>query len=153
VLARIEDVQLFTTAHHQGGIDHPEEGLWSWFDVVVLNSPDSKSPKVKDGRELIWLSHEIPTDHDGYTGQHGVMFDRKHDLLNSLEVRYHQYVVTFDFFKLSLAAWQCYWSSRVHAIHWMGKSCPRGASHCTHIEQGSVLPHCACNNNGALIAS
>jgi hypothetical protein len=86
VLARVKDVQLFTIAHHQAHIDNPDEGLWSWFDVVILESEESTAPKVKNGRSCIWLSHEIPAVHDGYTGQNGIMFDRQHDMLNMLEV-------------------------------------------------------------------
>jgi hypothetical protein len=77
-----------TTAHHQVGIDSVEDGLWAWFDLCILKNSDANQPKVVDGRELIWSSHEIPYDHDEYTGQAGELFTREHELLSYLEVRY-----------------------------------------------------------------
>ena len=87
-------MRLSTTAHDQGGVDFPEVGSWSWFDVMILESRDSTTPKVKNGRSLVWESHRNEvmakkTDFDpekSYMPRSGVRFDKNHELLNSLDV-------------------------------------------------------------------
>ncbi|KAF7976548.1 hypothetical protein HWV62_6199 [Athelia sp. TMB] len=94
VIEHIEDVRLFTKAHDQGGVDFPELGSWSWFDVLILESCDSTTPKVKNGRSLVWASHRNETvtedtdvdPEESYLPCPGAIFDKDHELLNSLDV-------------------------------------------------------------------
>lgn len=59
VAPQIQELQLFTTAKNQGYGDE-KQGMWTWFDVVVLESPKSNKPKtLPDGRALVWRSHDI----------------------------------------------------------------------------------------------
>lgn len=86
VVAKMLDVQLFTTSHDQGSVTFAEAGSWSWFDIVLLDSPTSTVPKMKDGRSLVWCSHNNQLGDKNYQVCNGKLFDRDHELLSSLEV-------------------------------------------------------------------
>ncbi|KAG6837012.1 hypothetical protein H0H93_016474 [Arthromyces matolae] len=49
VIENIKGVQLETKSHDQGWADNPEAGIWSWFDIIVLDEnasmldPDPKN--------------------------------------------------------------------------------------------------------------
>ncbi|EMD39819.1 hypothetical protein CERSUDRAFT_150518 [Gelatoporia subvermispora B] len=85
VIPRIEDVQLTTRGHDQGFVDDPNAGSWSWFDVAVFDSPKATEPRVKDGRALVWRSHNNEIGHKYSTDRQGVVFDRNHEMLSLLE--------------------------------------------------------------------
>jgi hypothetical protein len=75
------------TTSYQNHTSISEEGVWSWFDLLIMENHDAKEPKVVDGRELIWMSHIIPYKHNEYSGQQGTLFTREDELLRYLEVR------------------------------------------------------------------
>ncbi|KAF7976534.1 hypothetical protein HWV62_6170 [Athelia sp. TMB] len=96
LIEHIQEVQLFTMAHNQGDVEFPEAGSWSWFDVMILNSREDTTPKVKNGRCLVWLSHSNPltTAPEGSDSEpeeksnvprSGFIFDKDHELLCLLE--------------------------------------------------------------------
>jgi hypothetical protein len=63
------------------------QGSWTWFEVVILPNSESEEPKrTKDGREMAWRSHANQTAHGDKTLHYGLMFDRRSELLASLEV-------------------------------------------------------------------
>ena len=35
-------------------------GIWCWFCIVILANTDVTQPLVRDGRALVWQSHDIP---------------------------------------------------------------------------------------------
>jgi hypothetical protein len=84
-LDNIADLRLFTQSHNQGYIDDIDAGIWSWFDIAVLDSPKSTQPKVVGGRALVWESHKSGCERR-FTEQEGLLFDRQHELLHVLEV-------------------------------------------------------------------
>ncbi|KAG5654010.1 hypothetical protein H0H81_008319 [Sphagnurus paluster] len=61
-------------------------GSWSWFEVIVLDSPEASEPKVKDGLSLVWLSHYNKLCHKEYTHRIGQVFGSDHDIFRGLEV-------------------------------------------------------------------
>ncbi|KAI0076887.1 FabD/lysophospholipase-like protein [Panus rudis PR-1116 ss-1] len=88
VVTKIEQLQLFTNACNQGYYSGDKDaGDWTWFDIVVLASPEDTVPKIKNGRSLEWLSHVTRVSEGTEPSfKAGREFDRTHDLLNSLEV-------------------------------------------------------------------
>ncbi|KAF5360891.1 hypothetical protein D9756_004636 [Leucocoprinus leucothites] len=86
IVNKIEGIQLFTVAHHQEHVDGDVEDKWSWFDLVILANPEATIPKFKDGRLLVWRSHNVTTGLKGArTEQHGKLFTSKHEVLKFLE--------------------------------------------------------------------
>ncbi|KAJ7668205.1 acyl transferase/acyl hydrolase/lysophospholipase [Mycena rosella] len=85
VVSKIEEVQLFTESHHQGYVEFREAGSWSWFNIVILESSDATTPKVMDGRSLVWASHTNKIG-DEYSRHNGKIFTRDHELLEWLEL-------------------------------------------------------------------
>jgi hypothetical protein len=88
IVDKIEDVQLFTIAHHQERFCGDLKNRWSWFDLVILDSPEATVPRFKDGRSLVWRSHDVDTDlKDINTEQRGKLFNSHDEILKLLEVR------------------------------------------------------------------
>jgi hypothetical protein len=80
-------MQLFTTAHHEGTPANDAVGIWCWFDIVILANADATEPLVKDGRALVWRSHDIPiTATQPADEQAGKLFGRDHEILGLLNV-------------------------------------------------------------------
>jgi len=80
-------MQLFTTAHLEGTQANDAVGIWCWFDIVILENADATEPLVKDGRALVWRSHDIPkTATKGADEQAGKLFGREHEILGLLNV-------------------------------------------------------------------
>ena len=80
-------MQLFTTAHHEGTPATDAVGVWCWFDIVILENADATEPLVKDGRALVWRSHDIPkTATKGADEQAGKLFGREDEILGLLNV-------------------------------------------------------------------
>ncbi|KAF9046654.1 acyl transferase/acyl hydrolase/lysophospholipase [Panaeolus papilionaceus] len=85
IIPRIEDIQLFTHAHHENPPADDAKGIWCWFDLIVLENSSSTQPRVKDGRALVWRSHNIPRDATKTIEQVGKLLGRDHDLLGLIE--------------------------------------------------------------------
>ncbi|KAL4247804.1 hypothetical protein ABKN59_007113 [Abortiporus biennis] len=85
ILRRIESIQLFTNARNQGWASNPEAGSWTWFDIVVFESEDSTTPKVKNGQSLEWISHYTDIGQSTAAYREGKKFDRTHEMLTLLE--------------------------------------------------------------------
>jgi hypothetical protein len=44
-------------------VETPAEGnSFSWFDIVILESPNHTEPRIEDGISLVWLSHANRTN-------------------------------------------------------------------------------------------
>ena len=86
-----------TDSHDQGWVEFADQPSWSWFDVVVLESPNATEPKVKNGLSLAWTSHTNKLgDLDYQLRQSDKLFEQDHPLLQSLEVR-HLHVLGSSF--------------------------------------------------------
>ncbi|KAJ6553081.1 acyl transferase/acyl hydrolase/lysophospholipase, partial [Mycena capillaripes] len=85
VVSKIEEVQLFTESHDQGYVEFQEAGSWSWFDIVILESSDATTPKVMNGRSLVWASHTNKIGDERHSLCNGKIFNRDHELLGCLE--------------------------------------------------------------------
>ncbi|KAG5643272.1 hypothetical protein DXG03_001239 [Asterophora parasitica] len=85
LLDKVEQIQLETKSRDQGFVDFPDAGSWSWFEIVVLESPEASEPKVKDGLALVWLSHENKLGEEDYETQLGPVLDENHDIFSGLE--------------------------------------------------------------------
>ncbi|RAK85941.1 FabD/lysophospholipase-like protein [Aspergillus costaricaensis CBS 115574] len=57
VICKIRSLQLFTQSHNQGWASLPDAGIWTWFELAILENSMSPGPRVKDGIELVWTSH------------------------------------------------------------------------------------------------
>jgi hypothetical protein len=87
---RAVQLQLQTDSSDQGHETGVEPGSWSWFELVIFEDAHTDKPRLKDGKELVWRSHgnrTDPLDVKVSMARHfGVVFDRRHDLLDALEV-------------------------------------------------------------------
>ncbi|KAF8071587.1 acyl transferase/acyl hydrolase/lysophospholipase [Lyophyllum atratum] len=85
LIDKIVQIQLETKSRDQGWVSAPDAGSWSWFDIIVLDSPGASDIKVKDGLALAWLSHDNKLGVGEYTKQVGPVLGSKHDIFNGLE--------------------------------------------------------------------
>ncbi|KAH0585552.1 hypothetical protein H2248_008784 [Termitomyces sp. 'cryptogamus'] len=85
IVDNVISIQLETRSHDQGWVPRSEAG-WSWFDVVVLQSPEATQIKVKDGLALMWMSHENKLGEKQDVIQAGPVLLGHHDIFASLEV-------------------------------------------------------------------
>ncbi|PPQ86546.1 hypothetical protein CVT25_007204 [Psilocybe cyanescens] len=86
VIPKIEDIQLTTYAHHEGSPADDATGVWCWFDLVVLQNAEATEPVIKDGRALVWRSHDVPRAATANSDeQTGTCFSRNHEMLGLLE--------------------------------------------------------------------
>jgi hypothetical protein len=63
MIDRLESLQLCTRAQHQRAEGEEvcglaEEDTFSWFDIVILESPTDTTPMVVNGVSMVWLSHK-----------------------------------------------------------------------------------------------
>ncbi|KAK0567692.1 hypothetical protein OC861_002546 [Tilletia horrida] len=76
----LEALQLFTRACFKR-IDQPDlikavpGESFSWFDIVILESPTATQPRVRDGVTLAWLSHANQYNNLGVDPTAGKLFD------------------------------------------------------------------------------
>ena len=54
-ISRLYSVQLFADSHDQGDASEPEQGNWTWFELVILDKEHKL--REKDGVKLVWKSH------------------------------------------------------------------------------------------------
>ncbi|KAG5654012.1 hypothetical protein H0H81_008321 [Sphagnurus paluster] len=85
MVEKVVEIQLQTLSRDQGWADD-ESGSWSWFEVIVLDSPEASEPKFKDGLSLVWLSHYNNIADEEFTYRFGEVFSGDHDIFNGLEV-------------------------------------------------------------------
>ncbi|KAH9835281.1 acyl transferase/acyl hydrolase/lysophospholipase [Rhodofomes roseus] len=85
LLNRIRDLRLYTSARQQGSAGFPPANQCSWFDIAVLEKPDSKHPKIMNGRELVWVSHHLNTEHVDCANDEGRLFTRADNLFSFLQ--------------------------------------------------------------------
>jgi hypothetical protein len=85
-------LQLITKSRTEGEVmDEDGYEAWTWFELCILENEDAKQPLMRNGKPLSWPSHinrvnwEAPGETTIY---HGAMFDRRHDLLDLLEVSF-----------------------------------------------------------------
>ncbi|KDQ16906.1 hypothetical protein BOTBODRAFT_219380 [Botryobasidium botryosum FD-172 SS1] len=86
VIQRIEELQLYTYSYGVGVNVDPKKDFWSWFDVMILDSPEATSPKIVDGLSLVWSSHQNKPEDEDNTNYQGYVFGRDDPLLRFLEV-------------------------------------------------------------------
>jgi len=79
-------IQLQTKSHDQGPLASAEAlASWSWFDIIVLESPEATQARVKDGLALIWFSHENKLCQGTTTEKNGPLLNNQ-NIFDSLEV-------------------------------------------------------------------
>ena len=84
----IAQLQLITDSRDQGsGDDESANGSRSWFELAILSDAKATEPRVKNNTPLVWTSHTNNVAMKERSQHFGVVFDRRHDLLNELEVR------------------------------------------------------------------
>ncbi|KAG5650804.1 hypothetical protein H0H81_011001, partial [Sphagnurus paluster] len=86
MLDKLVEIQLETNSRDQGWADDREAGSWSWFEIIVLDSPEKSVPKIQDGLSLVWLSHYNSVGDKEYASRIGRSFGRKDDIFRGLEV-------------------------------------------------------------------
>jgi hypothetical protein len=50
-------MKLVAKSRDQGFSDDPLAGNWTWFEIAILKTKYSEEPRVKDGIQLVWVSH------------------------------------------------------------------------------------------------
>lgn len=83
---RAAQLQLYTDSHDQGWVENEDLGAWSWFELVILPDTSSTQPVVRDGKVLAWTSHTNRLGDDSNSRHFGIVFDRRQELLDALEV-------------------------------------------------------------------
>lgn len=53
-----QSIQLFAETHDQGHADDTSLGNWTWLELAIFEDESSAKPRVKEGVELVWLSHK-----------------------------------------------------------------------------------------------
>lgn len=84
---RVAQLQLITESHDQGHVGDKTAGSWSWFEVSIFDDAEATSPRQKaNGEPLSWRSHANRLAHGSTSTHHGLVFDRRSEILDNLEV-------------------------------------------------------------------
>jgi hypothetical protein len=65
MIDKLESIQLLARSRlHIGPSNNTRdiaslEQSYSWFDIVILDSPTSETPKIINGLSMVWRSHNI----------------------------------------------------------------------------------------------
>jgi len=57
-IRKIDRLQLLADSHDQGYADITSGGNWTWFELAILEDESAYKPRVKDGVDLVWKSHD-----------------------------------------------------------------------------------------------
>ncbi|KAJ5679821.1 hypothetical protein N7462_008065 [Penicillium macrosclerotiorum] len=85
LIRSLQSIQLFAETHDQGHADDTSLGNWTWLELAIFEDESSEKPRVRNGIDLVWLSHKNRFLDDDYGWLGGQVFNRKHDLLSLLE--------------------------------------------------------------------
>jgi hypothetical protein len=83
-IKKLSKLQLFTKSKDQGYASVGSTTSYSWFELVILNSPDDKVPRMEDNAELAWPSHENKLRVKEYRILEGQSFGASHSLRQQL---------------------------------------------------------------------
>ena len=74
---RFEAIQLSTTSRLQESQKDPipEGDSFSWFDLVILDTPKGTTPRVENGVSLVWQSHHNDSADFPSSGLQGKLYD------------------------------------------------------------------------------
>lgn len=84
-IQRMKSIRLFAESHDQGKVTHPNAGNWTWFEIAILEGPTSKSPRSKDGVDLVWESHTNRFQTTEYEWKEGDLFGKYDDMMRLIE--------------------------------------------------------------------
>ncbi|ETS80631.1 hypothetical protein PFICI_08160 [Pestalotiopsis fici W106-1] len=84
-IQRIKSIRHFAELHDQGPVDDPSAGNWTWFELVILEGPTSKTPRSKDGVQLVWESHRNRFQTTSYEWKEGDLFGNHDDIVRLIE--------------------------------------------------------------------
>ncbi|KAF4977237.1 hypothetical protein FZEAL_6220 [Fusarium zealandicum] len=84
-IQRIHSLKLVAESHDQGFTDDPLAGNWTWFEIVLLENKYSEEPRMKDGIQLVWVSHRNLFLSQEFGWEEGVKFEKDHDIFRLLE--------------------------------------------------------------------
>ncbi|KAF7540964.1 hypothetical protein G7054_g961 [Neopestalotiopsis clavispora] len=84
-IQRIKSIRLFAESHDQGFADDPNAGNWTWFELAILEGPTSKTPRSKDGVDLVWESHTNRFKTTEYEWKEGHSFGKYDDMMRLIE--------------------------------------------------------------------
>ncbi|KAL5480183.1 hypothetical protein ACEPAI_1453 [Sanghuangporus weigelae] len=88
-------IHIKTVSHHQGWVDFPDKGSWSWFELAIVSASaqvDSNgnvaydSVKKAGDKTLAWLSHSHPVDQKGTFETFEHSFPYNHEIWKHLKV-------------------------------------------------------------------
>ncbi|KAG8885679.1 hypothetical protein FRB97_000122 [Tulasnella sp. 331] len=57
--SQLSHLQLTTIGRNQGWVADQSGDIWSWMEVIILDSPASSKPRVVNGRSLAFVSHFV----------------------------------------------------------------------------------------------
>lgn len=83
---RVAQLQLYTDSSDLGKVPDNSSASWSWFEVAIFSDAEATKPRVIDGKDLSWPSHHNSLGLKARSRHFGVVFDRRGDLLNAVEV-------------------------------------------------------------------
>jgi hypothetical protein len=76
--------QLSTNARDQGWASNPDQGVWTWFELCILNGPTS-SDEFTD-KDVKWDANGAMELSSEYKDQTGKLFDKHSELWKRVEV-------------------------------------------------------------------
>ncbi|KAL5513902.1 hypothetical protein ACEPAG_2663 [Sanghuangporus baumii] len=88
-------IDIKTVSHHQGWVEFPDRGSWSWFELAIVSANaqvDSNgqvaydSVKKAGSKVLAWLSHSHPVDQNGTFETFEHRFPDNHEIWRHLQV-------------------------------------------------------------------
>ena len=84
---RVFQLQLSTYSHDQGFVGNRSAGSWSWFEVAIFENEHATEPRKNDGDKVLsWRSHANRIGVKDPSMSFGIIFDRRSELLDDLEV-------------------------------------------------------------------
>ncbi|KAF3358216.1 hypothetical protein VDGD_03089 [Verticillium dahliae] len=84
-IQRLHSIQLFTESRDQGFCDDKAAGIWTWFEIAIMENADAVTPRVKDDIQLSWSSHKNVLSCEDFTWLQGSVFSEDHDLFRLVE--------------------------------------------------------------------
>ncbi|EGY21649.1 phospholipase [Verticillium dahliae VdLs.17] len=62
-----------TPSRDQGFCDDKAAGIWTWFEIAIMENADAVTPRVKDDIQLSWSSHKNVLSCEDFTWKNNVI--------------------------------------------------------------------------------
>lgn len=84
-IERLHSLQLVTRSHDQGFCDDKAAGIWTWFELAIMENSDSEKPRFKHDIRLVWTTHKNVQGVGEFTWRKSDVFSEDHDIFSLIE--------------------------------------------------------------------